>query len=88
MIMINLFSHVHNCVHFQKDDNDIDESHLRQNHIRMMKMMTWQTKTMKMMMNDQVKLASNVNQLKPEEVEEVCGQVLAQSPQVLYGKKI
>ena len=38
---------------------------------------------MMIMMNYQVKLASNVNQLKPEEVEEVRGQVLAQSSQVL-----
>ena len=32
---------------------------------------------------DQVESAPNINQLKPEEVEEVGGQVLAQPPQVL-----
>ena len=41
-----------------------------------------------MMMNYQVKPATNVNQLKPEEVEEVSGKVLAQSSQVSCRKKI
>ena len=48
----------------------------------MMKMTTRATKTMMMMRNYQVEPASNVYQLKLEEVEEDGGQVLAQSSQV------
>ena len=44
-----------------------------------MKMTMTKTKTMMMMMNYQVKPASDVTELKFEEVEEVGGQVPAQS---------
>ena len=55
-------------------DND-----LHQNHIIIMKITTRKTKTMIVTMNYQVKPASDVTELKLEEVEEVSGQVPAQS---------
>ena len=55
-------------------DNDLHQNHI-QNHIIIMKITTRKTKTM----NYQVKPASDVTELKLEEVEEVSGQVPAQS---------